>query len=272
MAENYQLDSKINLLKKLGVTINDKTAFASTIMNYGYNEVVTQYLNLFRKSEAKREPIDFLDIQQLYQLDQSLKNVMMISLQLFEQTFKTALTNTISKQFDPDNLTQLFATEYQLQDGHVIRRGDLQARIRHIRQHYLEPFPGYRVQNNDQLTPWVLVKEMSFGVATNAFFLLAAKKQAQILDCLFKAQPSIRDFEKLLNDLKVFRGRAAHNYRLLGVKINQDYLYSTVLDDLALLNNQDPSQYALTHLQPILSHYLANYPEQSKMIHSNLGN
>lgn len=259
MMTDKNRDLMIRSLTQHGVTVHDKQKFTNIIRNYGYNEVVSQYIGLFANKIKTKQGVDFQDIFDRYQLDQQLKNVVMISLQLFEQTFKVALTNALNDQSNSEGITHLFHESYQLQDGHIIRRGDLQARIRHIKKNYTEPFVGYRMQHHGEITPWVLIKELSFGVATNAFWLLDHKMQADILMQLFDHPTTNRQFEKFLNDLKIFRGRAAHNYRLLDFKCNHEFLYVTVLHDLSLLNNCDPHQFILQYFPSILAHYQAKH-------------
>lgn len=78
----------------------------------------------------------------------------MISLQLFEQSFKVALAEIsflgknrqLAKNINPQTThpQQFLKEKYLLKNGRVIRRGDIKSRIRHIKQNYLEPYDGYR--------------------------------------------------------------------------------------------------------------------------------
>lgn len=115
----------------------------------------------------------FEEIYDFYFLDQHLKNVMMISLQLFEQSFKVSLTETafveknknFSRNLNPLTIhrRQFLNEKYQLQDGRVIHRGDVKSRIRHIKQNYLEPCEGYtKVHGGPRIG--VIIKEMSFAL------------------------------------------------------------------------------------------------------------
>lgn len=256
--------AQIRGLKKYGVTVNDPSYFIQQVRSYGYHEIVDQYLTHFT---SRNQPVDFNAIADLYHFDQRLKNIMMVSLQLFEQSFKAAL----AEAFPVDYQGELFQEAYRLSDGRVIRRGDLKSRIRRIRQNYLEPVAGYRQLHKDQITLWVLVKEMSFGVATNAFFLLASATQARVLSRVFKTPVTLSDFERILTDIRLFRHRAAHNYRLLEIKSAGRSLYQLVLQDLTLLNNQDPVRYARENFQRIINHYLVNHPEEEYLVEKLTG-
>lgn len=260
------INDQIAMLNKQGISVQDRHLFTNAVRNYGYQEIVSQYFGYLREQTDNDIQIDFQDIYDLYQFDQRLKNVMMISLQLFEQTFKIALTRSIEDYFVINDLNGLFAEKYQLQSGRVIRRGDLKTRIRRIKQHFTEPFPGYKEQHEGNITAWVLIKEMSFGIATNAFFLLNGERQQVILDHLFKEPLSLNQFDKLLETVRAFRDRAAHNYRLIGVNIDHQPIYSEILQVLQKLNNVDPYQFALHQIKPIMKSYLVKYPEEAAFV------
>ncbi|WP_283587766.1 Abi family protein [Limosilactobacillus viscerum] len=258
------VEAQVKQLNTRGITVNDLEYFARQSQAYGYHEIVDQYLPHFA---GQKRSIDFNDIADLYHLDQQLKNVMMVSLQLFEQSFKVALAAALPAM----RHGEIFKEAYRLEDGRVIRRGDLKARIRRIKQHYLEPFAGYRQAYNGEITPWVLVKEMSFGVATNAFFLLGSQVQTQVLARVFKAPLSVEGFDKLLADVRLFRRRAAHNYPLLGIKsANGRSFYRLMLADLALLKNQAPFRYAKEDFQAISTRYLGDHPTERDFLRSNI--
>lgn len=262
--DDGKLLAQIKSLRAQGVTVNDPGYFTQQVRAYGYHEIVDQYLPHFA---GQARSVDFNDLADLYHFDQRLKNYMMVSLQLFEQSFKTALTRALPEGYQGE----LFKEAYRLGDGRVIRRGDLKSRIRRISQNYLEPVAGYRRLHNGEITPWVLVKEMSFGVATNAFFLLDGAIQAQVLSQVFKVPLTVVDFEKILADVRLFRRRAAHNYRLLGIKSAGGFLYQLVFQDLTLANNPDPVKYARKNFQDISSHYLRTHPEEEDFLKKNLG-
>lgn len=275
------VDLRIDFLKSFGLTVNDKSFFKEKTTKYGYHEIVWQYLDHYfidpNSDELKlKHPTDFKDVYALYQLDQKIKNSIMISLQLFEQTFKVALTNELAvcyarakaklieaEKFDDE--PEIFSESYKLHNGSVIKRGDLKSRIRHIKKNYLEPFDGY-TKLHGQIEPWVLVKEMSFGVATNAFFLLNKDSQLSILKRVFKNNLSITDFEKILGDIKLLRRRAAHNYRLIGIKKDDKYLYQLVMQDLSLLKNQEPYEKVAYKLRNICDQYLQKYPNEKEYL------
>ncbi len=260
---NKNINMQINFLTKLGITIKDKNFFQEKIRSYGFDEIVMQYLNHFIFSDNKlKHPTDFKNIYDFYELDQHLKNQFMIALQLFEQTFKTALTRQIEdKKFNFDNLKE----SYHLQSGRVIRRGDLRTRIRRLSKNYTEPYPDYN-QQHKQITPWLLIKEMSFGVAINLFFLMDKQDQNSILDQLFIEKVSIIEFESILEAIRIFRNRAAHNYRLLGIKENDCFLYSQVISYLKMLQNFDPYQNVKGTSEQIIKDYLQKYPYEKEYL------
>lgn len=273
------IDLRIEFLKSIGISIKDRQFFEMKTQNYGYHEIVWQYFDHFfidpESDDLKlKHPTDFKDIYTLYQLDQKLKNSIMVALQLFEQTFKIALTNELLIQYAQaksklieaekfDEEPEIFDESYKMHDGSVIKRGDLKARIRHIKNNYLEPFEGY-TKFHGHIESWVLVKEMSFGVATNAFFLLDEKSKQDILKRVFKTKISLIDFEKVLNNIKLLRRRGAHNYRLIGIKKDGKSLYKLVLQDLSMLKNNEPYEKARKDFNKICDEYLKRYPEEKE--------
>lgn len=260
-AENHQHQDITNKLKVTGL---DQPLYRQKVRNYGFEEIVGQYGDYFLKSKA--QPVDFKDIFDLYQLDQHCKNIVMISLQLFEQSFKAAMVRTLRGL---EKRPEVFQASFQLSNGRIIRRGDLKARLRHLRQHYLEPYDGYSKDHHGQPDPWVLIKEMSFGIATNAFFLLGAGRQRKVLADLYQHPLTLGQFDQVIDRARTFRGRAAHNYRLLGVKDGQHYLYQAVLADLTPLVNPDPAGFAKDQLQKVIDEYCQHHPQDQVFITDN---
>lgn len=275
---------RMDFCREFGVTINDEEYFIDKVQTYGYREIIYQYLDHFIEgnSEKVRPNTTFEEIYAFYQLDQRLKNEALIDLQLFEQTFKAALIDVIelyvaqlkAKKFNfyqesRLKLEDLLKEKYVMQTGRVIRRGELRSRIRRIKENYLEPFDGYNYLYSNEITTWVLIKEMSFGVACNFFFLLHHKQQAIILKRVFKNDLSLADFEKVIESMRYFRNRAAHNYSLLIIKNSDDeFLYNTVYKSLLRLKNQEPARRMKSNFKDIINNYLEEYPKEKNYLPS----
>lgn len=166
-------------------------------------------------------------------------------------------------------LEDLLKEKYIMQSGRVVRRGDLRSRVRRIKEHYLEPFDGYNYLYSNEITTWVLIKEMSFGVACNFFFLLHHKQQAIILKRVFKNDLSLADLEKVIESMRYFRNRAAHNYSLLIIKNSDDeFLYNTVYKSLLRLKNQEPARRMKSNFKDIINKYLEEYPKEKNYLPS----
>ncbi|RVU71176.1 Abi family protein [Lactobacillus xujianguonis] len=274
---------RLDFMKDAGLIISDKNFFAQTIQKYGYHEIIYQYGERFvleSDDDFKFQPgTTYERIYDYYWLDQHLKNQMMISLQLFEQNFKVVLTEIslvgqlvhAAENMDTQGeiKSQFLQEEYRLANGRVIRRGDVKARIRHIRKNYLEPYSDYR-KIHGEADPWVLFKEMSFGVATNYFFLMPAKMQKQVLAKIFKNKMTVHQFDKWLETVRYFQRRAAHNYRLIGIKEKETYLYQEVLSNLQELKNEEPYQLVKKKWQEIIEQYLQKYPNDKEFLQENL--
>lgn len=278
------IELRLDLLRDMGIIITDTNYFIKITNRYGYHEVVWQYLDHFIKRVNKesitfKHPTTFEEIYNFYCLDQHLKNQVMISLQLFEQSFKVALAEIsflgknrqLAKNINPQTKQprQFLKEKYQLKNRHVIRRGDVKSRIRHIKQNYLEPYDGYR-EVAGEATYWVIFKEMSFGVATNYFFLMPIKCQKQVLARVFKSHITLRKFEKWLETIRYFQRRAAHNYRPLGIKVGRQFLYQKISDSLYLLQNLEPRELLKQKIPETIDEYLGKYPYEKEFLSKNL--
>lgn len=278
------IELRLDLLRDMGIIITDTNYFIKITNRYGYHEVVWQYLDHFIKRVNKesitfKHPTTFEEIYNFYCLDQHLKNQVMISLQLFEQSFKVALAEIsflgknrqLAKNINPQTKQprQFLKEKYQLKNRHVIRRGDVKSRIRHIKQNYLEPYGGYR-EVAGEATYWVIFKEMSFGVATNYFFLMPIKCQKQVLARVFKSHITLRKFEKWLETIRYFQRRAAHNYRPLGIKVGRQFLYQKISDRLYLLQNLEPRELLKQKIPETIDEYLGKYPYEKEFLSKNL--
>lgn len=275
---------RMDFCREFGIKIDDEQFFIDKIKTYGYREIIYQYLDHFIEddSEKVRPNTTFEEIYAFYQLDQNLKNEALIDLQLFEQTFKAALIDVMelyvaqlkAKKFNfyqesRLKLEDLLKEKYVMQTGRVIRRGELRSRIRRIKENYLEPFDGYNYLYSNEITTWVLIKEMSFGVACNFFFLLHHKQQAIILKRVFKNDLSLADLEKVIESMRYFRNRAAHNYSLLIIKNSDDeFLYNTVYKSLLRLKNQEPARRMKSNFKDIINNYLEEYPKEKNYLPS----
>ncbi|MGN9010016.1 Abi family protein [Lactobacillus amylovorus] len=275
---------RMDFCREFGIKIDDEQFFIDKIKTYGYREIIYQYLDHFIEddSEKVRPHTTFEEIYAFYQLDQRLKNEALIDLQLFEQTFKATLIDVIelyvaqlkAKKFNVYQesrlkLEDLLKEKYIMQSGRVVRRGDLRSRVRRIKEHYLEPFDGYNYLYSNEITTWVLIKEMSFGVACNFFFLLHHKQQAIILKRVFKNDLSLADWEKFIESMRYFRNRAAHNYSLLIIKNSDDeFLYNTVYKSLLRLKNQEPARRMKSNFKDIINNYLEEYPKEKNYLPS----
>lgn len=272
---------RIAFWRDIGLIINDEKFFDRVTANYGYSDIMYQNIDHFFVEtnddnfiKPKRKTT-FEEIYDFYCLDQHLKNVMMISLQLFEQSFKVALAETaliekgknFSKNLNPRTIhkRQFLNEKYQLKDGRVIHRGDVKSRIRHIKQNYLEPWEGY-TEVHGRASIGVIIKEMSFGVATNYFFLMPTKAKKIVLARVFKDKMTLRQFEEWLNEIRYFQRRAAHNFSLLIIKEKRQFLYKKILDNLKLLSNQEPYELANEKMNGIVHDYLAKYPVEKDFL------
>ncbi|WP_081775137.1 Abi family protein [Lactobacillus kitasatonis] len=275
---------RMDFCREFGVTINDEEYFIDKVPTCGYREIIYQYLDHFIENDSEKVRLNttFEEIYAFYQLDQNLKNEALIDLQLFEQTFKAALIDVMelyvaqlkAKKFNfyqesRLKLEDLLKEKYVMQTGRVIRRGELRSRIRRIKENYLEPFDGYNYLYSNEITTWVLIKEMSFGVACNLFFLLHHKQQAIILKRVFKNDLSLADFQKVIESMRYFRNRVAHNYSLLIIKNSDDeFLYNTVYKSLLRLKNQEPARRMKSNFKDIINKYLKEYPKEKNYLPS----
>lgn len=261
--------SEANYLKKLGITIPNPKFFQEEISYYGFQEICLQYLDHFLVKNQKgdlhvKAPTSFTQIYNFYSLDQSLKNTLMIAVQLLEQTFKTALVTAIKKS--PETLA--LKEKYQLNSGRIIRRGDLKTRIRRISKNYFLPYKSY-AKTHQHIDKWVLIKEMSFGVACNYFFLLPNQVQKRIVNSFLRKPTSVLEVENIFAILRLFRNQAAHNYRLIGIRGSKHSLYDEVIADLKLLKNQEPYFQAKKNCQQIITVYLEKYPAEKAYLEAN---
>lgn len=274
------LEIRIDILKDLGIKINNINLFKEKTRYYGYHEIFLQYGELFEKDETNgqitwiHEKLSFEEIWAAYELDQKLKNSFMIALAQFEQTFKTAMLEPVILAYSKWKTAQLLhkskpdflQSSYTFQSGRKINRGDLKARIRHIKQNYDEPYSDYNHVHNNKADPELIIKEMSFGVALNFFFLLPTQFQKEVLSSFFQTQPSLLEFEKITETLRLFNRRAAHNFRLLGFKTNNEYIYTKIYTIFTKIYNSDPVNQVKSNLTQNIDQFLANYPSDKTIV------
>ncbi|MDA6088962.1 hypothetical protein ODV19_02845 [Lactobacillus amylovorus] len=80
---------------------------------------------------------------------------------------------------------------------------------------------------------------------------------------------SLADFEKVIESMRYFRNRAAHNYSLLIIKNSDDeFLYNTVYKSLLRLKNQEPARRMKSNFKDIINKYLEEYPKEKNYLPS----
>lgn len=203
---------QISLLKERGITFTDyeQALHYLTYHNYYF---ISGYIYYFEKKSAIRtheleRKVDFSDIIELVNFDQSLRNLCFQAIQTIEIAVRTSIARNLSLQFGPFCLENeniyfdaSFSNNLMKIIDDLLKKHKSEAFITHFTNTYIEKKPPV----------WITIELLTFGNISKIYSNLIRKQQKNIARD-FKVDHTI--LVSWLKALTELRNTCAHHNRL----------------------------------------------------------
>jgi len=201
----------IDYLSSKGVVIADKEDALKKIERYTYYSIVNSYKSIFKnKNNNYINDVSFDEIYALFEFDKNLKNIMLKFCLEIETVIKSAMANQISKVYGVKNYLNTSNWDNSIDDD--IKEILYEKINNEIKKDYkVHTAVTHYIDKYGFVPPFVLVKILTFGVASSYYGLLK-QSDRQAIAKYFKISDKL--LKQILKNLTTIRNIAAHSDRL----------------------------------------------------------
>ena len=201
----------IEYLSSKGVTISDKSDALKKVERYTYYSIVNTYKSIFKDEEGKYlDNVTFDEIYALFEFDKGLKNIILKYCLEIETVIKSIMANQISKVYGVKEYLNTSNWDSSINDdikeklfNKINNEIEKDYNTHTAVTHYIDKY-GF-------VPPFVLVKILTFGVASSYYGLLK-QSDRQAIAKYFKISDKL--LKQILKNLTTIRNVAAHSDRL----------------------------------------------------------
>lgn len=201
----------IEYLSSKGVTISDKSDALKKVERYTYYSIVNTYKSIFKDEEGKYlDNVTFDEIYALFEFDKGLKNIILKYCLEIETVIKSIMANQISKVYGVKEYLNTSNWDSSINDdikeklfNKIDNEIEKDYNTHTAVTHYIDQY-GF-------VPPFVLVKILTFGVASSYYGLLK-QSDRQAIAKYFKISDKL--LKQILKNLTTIRNVAAHSDRL----------------------------------------------------------
>lgn len=217
----------IQYLSLKGVTILDEDEALQKIERYTYYSIVNTYKSIFKDKDGNYiDNVTFNEIYALFEFDKGLKNIILKYCLEIETVIKSIMANQISKVYgvkeylNISNWDSTIDTDIKQNLFNKINKEiEKDYNIHTAVTHYMDVY-GF-------VPPFVLVKILTFGVASSYYGLLK-QSDRQAIAKYFKISDKL--LKQILKNLTTIRNVAAHSDRLYNYT-SKFYLSFKIIDE-----------------------------------------
>lgn len=211
MKEYKSNEELINYLLSKGVVISNKKDALEKIERYTYYSIVNTYKNIFKDKNGNYiEDVSFDDIYALFEFDKNLKNIILKYCLEIETVIKSVMANQISKVYGVKDY--LNTSNWDASINTDIKENLLKKISNEIEKDYnIHTAVTHYIDKYGFVPPFVLVKILTFGVASSYYGLLK-QSDRQAIAKYFKISDKL--LKQILKNLTTIRNVAAHSDRL----------------------------------------------------------
>lgn len=211
MKEYKSNEELINYLLSKGVVISNKKDALEKIERYTYYSIVNTYKNIFKDKNGNYiEDVSFDDIYALFEFDKNLKNIILKYCLEIETVIKSVMANQISKVYGVKDY--LKTSNWDASINTDIKENLLKKINNEIEKDYnIHTAVTHYIDKYGFVPPFVLVKILTFGVASSYYGLLK-QSDRQAIAKYFKISDKL--LKQILKNLTTIRNVAAHSDRL----------------------------------------------------------
>lgn len=211
MKEYKSNEELINYLLSKGVIVSNKKDALEKIERYTYYSIVNTYKNIFKDKNGNYiNNVSFDEIYALFEFDKNLKNIVLKYCLEIETVIKSIMANQISKVYDIKDY--LNTSNWDNRINTDIKESLLKKINKEIEKDYnVHTAVTHYIDNYGFVPPFVLVKILTFGVASSYYGLLK-QSDRQAIAKYFKISDKL--LKQILKNLTTIRNIAAHSDRL----------------------------------------------------------
>ncbi len=211
MKEYKTNEELIDYLSSKGVVIADKEEALKKIERYTYYSIVNSYKSIFKdKNNNYINDVSFDEIYALFEFDKNLKNIMLKFCLEIETVIKSAMANQISKVYGVKDYLNTSNWDNSIDDD--IKEVLFEKINNEIKKDYkVHTAVTHYIDKYGFVPPFVLVKILTFGVASSYYGLLK-QSDRQAIAKYFKISDKL--LKQILKNLTTIRNIAAHSDRL----------------------------------------------------------
>lgn len=211
MKEYKSNEELINYLLSKGVVISNKKDALEKIERYTYYSIVNTYKNIFKDKNGNYiEDVSFDDIYALFEFDKNLKNIILKYCLEIETVIKSVMANQISKAYGVKDYLNTSNLDASINTD--IKENLLKKINNEIEKDYnIHTAVTHYIDKYGFVPPFVLVKILTFGVASSYYGLLK-QSDRQAIAKYFKISDKL--LKQILKNLTTIRNVAAHSDRL----------------------------------------------------------
>ena len=227
MKEYKSNEELINYLLSKGVVISNKKDALEKIERYTYYSIVNTYKNIFKDKNGNYiEDVSFDDIYALFEFDKNLKNIILKYCLEIETVIKSVMANHISKVYGVKDY--LNTSNWDASINTDIKENLLKKINNEIEKDYnIHTAVTHYIDKYGFVPPFVLVKILTFGVASSYYGLLK-QSDRQAIAKYFKISDKL--LKQILKNLTTIRNVAAHSDRLYNYT-SKFYLSFKLIDE-----------------------------------------
>lgn len=211
MKEYKSNEELINYLLSKGVIVSNKKDALEKIERYTYYSIVNTYKNIFKDKNGNYiNNVSFDEIYALFEFDKNLKNIVLKYCLEIETVIKSIMANQISKVYGIKDY--LNTSNWDNRINTDIKESLLKKINKEIEKDYnVHTAVTHYIDNYGFVPPFVLVKILTFGVASSYYGLLK-QSDRQAIAKYFKISDKL--LKQILKNLTTIRNIAAHSDRL----------------------------------------------------------
>ena len=226
MKEYKSNEELINYLLSKGVVVSDKKEALEKIERYTYYSIVNTYKNIFKDKNGNYiNNVSFDEIYALFEFDKNLKNIVLKYCLEIETVIKSIMANQISKVYGIKDY--LNTSNWDDRINTDIKESLLRKINKEIEKDYnVHTAVTHYIDNYGFVPPFVLVKILTFGVASSYYGLLK-QSDRQAIAKYFKISDKL--LKQILKNLTIIRNIAAHSDRLYNYT-SKFYLSFKIID------------------------------------------
>lgn len=211
MKEYKTNEDLIRYLSSKGVTISDKADALQKIERYTYYSIVNTYKSIFKDKNGKYiDNVTFDEIYALFEFDKELKTTILKYCLEIETVIKSIMSNQISRVYGVKEYLKITNWDNNISDD--IKENLFNKINNEIEKDYnTHTAVTHYIDKYGFVPPFVLVKILTFGVASSYYGLLK-QSDRQAIAKYFKISDKL--LKQILKNLTTIRNVAAHSDRL----------------------------------------------------------